>query len=115
MTSYFTNYTLCTGINLAQCSSLLTEQMRRTRLIQRLEREASQVGGGAVHQGASPGGVEGETVFFCNDTKNFMHPHPQSIQSSSFAPVVTSPFALGERSLSYPNCETLGSSGLRAT
>ena len=91
----------------------LTEQMRGTRLIERLEEKASQVGGGAVHQGASPGGVEGETVFFCNDTKNFMH--PQSIQSSSFAPVVTSPFALSERSLSYPNCETLGSSGLRAT
>ena len=63
-----------TGINLAHCSSLLTEQMRRTRLIQRLEKEASQVGGGAVHQGASPGRVEGETVFFCNYTKNSMHP-----------------------------------------
>ena len=89
--------------------------MRGTRLIQRLEEEASQVGGGAVHHGASPSGVEGEIVFFCNYTKNSMH--PQSIQSSlpSFASVVTSPSALSERSLSFPNCETLGSSGLRAT
>ena len=88
--------------------------MRRTRLIQRLEEEASQVVFGAVHYGASPGGVEGETVFFCNDTKNFMH--PQSIQSSfpSFAPVATSPFALSDGSLSFPNCESLWSSGLRA-
>ena len=93
----------------------LTEQMRGTRLIERLEEKASQVGGGAVHQGASPGRVEGETVFFCNYTKNSMH--PQSIQSSlpSFAPVATSPFALSEGSLSFPNCETLWSSGLRAT
>ena len=44
----------------------LTEQMRGTRLIERLEEKASQVGGGAVHQGASPGWVEDETVFFCN-------------------------------------------------
>ena len=93
----------------------LTEQMRGTRLIERLEEKTSQVGGGAVHQGASPGRVEGETVFFCNYTKNSMH--PQSIQSSlpSFAPVATSPFALSEGSLSFPNCETLWSSGLRAT
>ena len=92
----------------------LTEQMKGTRLIQRLEEKASQVGRGAVHQGASPGRVEGETVFFCNYTKNSMH--PQSIQSSlpSFAPVATSPFALSEGSLSFPNCETLWSSGLRA-
>ena len=68
--------------------SRLTEQMRGTRLIERLEEEASQVGRGAVHQGASPGQVEGETVFFCNYTKNSMHP-----QSSlpSFASMVTSP------------------------
>ena len=84
-------------------------------LIERLEEKASQVGGGAVHQGASPGRVEGETVFFCNYTKNSMH--PQSIQSSlpSFAPVATSPFALSDGSLSFPNCETLWSSGLRAS
>ena len=93
----------------------LTEQMRGTRLIERLEEKASQVGGGAVHQGASPGRVEGETVFFCNYTKNSMH--PQSFQSSlpSFAPVATSPFALSEGSLSFPNCETLWSAGLRAS
>ena len=92
----------------------LTEQMRGTRLIERLEEKASQVGGGA-HQGASPGQVEGETVFFCNYTKNSMH--PQSFQSSlpSFAPVATSPFALSEGSLSFPNCETLWSAGLRAS
>ena len=93
----------------------LTEQMRGTRLIERLEEKASQVGGGAVRQGASPGQVEGETVFFCNYSKTSMH--LQSIQSSlpSFAPVATSTFALSEGSLSFPNCETLWSSGLRAT
>ena len=90
----------------------LTEQMRGTRLIQRLEEKASQVGRGAVHQGASPGWVEGETVFFCNYTKNSMHPQSPL---PSFAPVATSPFALSEGSLSFPSCETLWSSGLWAT
>ena len=66
-------------------------QVRGTRLLGRLE---SQRGGESLHAGAGGGWVEGNTVFFSNQTQTTML--PQSFQSPmpTFAPVKSSPSSL---------------------